>query len=1346
MAQHNSSQSLHQSQSQQQQPAQQQQQQQQQQQNGLTQAPPQVVAASQQNNNLAANYPHHYQIPGGVYVPSATPHGGAIYSVMPTALPGNVFVNNVTANVNLHGAWATHPAYIPAGQTFIPASNDIQQNVASIEPALQPIVSQQNNNTIARNGNRRNRNNSNPRNNSVNRRNDYNQRPHLNSPVPQDIANANGIDPSNQTLNQSYHHPYGYPQFACHQPQFFNHVPPQQVSHSQAQQATGAPLYLTSMYAPGPHFFNYPVIISPAAPAHMLSQSAPQSQEYQLGEERNPEGVVDQHGQPIHINVASGNMIQPQLWNPHEIPIEYQEEYHVIGNIPNNEGNEDINHNPAVSITDSDTPSMISPSSYSIHYDPNLQLIEAQQHMSSLQIYDQHAPVNEDEIHQQQQIIQDQQNEQNYPRMHEQVVMISQEVSVYEQEPVCDQADIIQGLNSPLQQHIEQQNVYHQQYQQHNLEQGEEYPQQQPQYRNASSEDREYKDRDENHDFNQNVPNIQNENGMHQDNVLCAQDIGLNTNSNENISVATNCEGQLSVTMSEMISEENIQQFEPAKEFHKSLEALKVEEKVIKATSTNVQIQPQQPQTQITTQAVLLPYQPFLPNQSAPQSTEIQTNQILLPQVKAAPFIPPQITKKTTASVAVTATPTQQHITTHVGLSNNHITTIKPEFDANISPPTSVNLQSKINISSTQNGVQPHRDRRTQSGAQVEQKSIASTAVPHQIQENNYLQSNNIIQVEVKKSELPIIDQNIKKTEKKEEVAASNMVVSNKEIDTKSPNSTVQQPQSGPKSWASLFNNTVPIANNHSLVNTTSNNNSASKKPVAKVLPFEGTANVKTSINPGVLSYSAASAQGASSSNNKPSVSTPLVSSSPNIINSQTNGVKSGKSFSNQQNISGDNSDEWTIKYADFLKKYKTDFSPVSLKPRGLKNPNNYCFINAVLQALIGCSPLYNLLKSAPKQSAALHLDKSKIPTINAMSQLISEFNTLPFGVRLINRRDRTQKQNQKQINSDELVGELQTDSAFEASPIYKLWNSSRPDIDEGRQGDAEEFLSYVLNKLNDEMLEIIKLMAKPVAQVPVQQNGNAFGETDEGGDDDWQMIYNNKNKGSVTRQTDFGKTPISDIFRGELRSRLQREGEHSTDVIQPFFTLQLNIEKAVSVREALEILVGRDQLEGVTCSKTNQEVVAWQQMNLEKLPLILIVHLKFFDYKSDGCTKIVKQFEFPLELKIDTKILASKKYSAKQKLYRLFAVVYHDGKEAIKGHYISDVYHSGYSNWLRYDDANVKPIGENSVLRPRGLRVPYLLFYRRCDTIPATSTTSTPQQQHQQPQQQHQHGSTHSK
>lgn len=90
-----------------------------------------------------------------------------------------------------------------------------------------------------------------------------------------------------------------------------------------------------------------------------------------------------------------------------------------------------------------------------------------------------------------------------------------------------------------------------------------------------------------------------------------------------------------------------------------------------------------------------------------------------------------------------------------------------------------------------------------------------------------------------------------------------------------------------------------------------------------------------------------------------------------------------------------------------------------------------------------------------------------------------------------------------------------------------------------------------------------------------------------------------------------------------------------------------------------------------------------------------------------------------PFNPPTNTEILASKKYSQKQRAYRLFAVVYHDGKEASKGHYITDVYHTGYGCWLRYDDSSVKSVSENHVLLPRTPRVPYLLYYRRCDTIP---------------------------
>lgn len=60
--------------------------------------------------------------------------------------------------------------------------------------------------------------------------------------------------------------------------------------------------------------------------------------------------------------------------------------------------------------------------------------------------------------------------------------------------------------------------------------------------------------------------------------------------------------------------------------------------------------------------------------------------------------------------------------------------------------------------------------------------------------------------------------------------------------------------------------------------------------------------------------------------------------------------------------------------------------------------------------------------------------------------------------------------------------------------------------------------------------------------------------------------MIGSRNKGTITRTTDYARTPISDIFRGKLRSRVTREGDHSTDNIQPFFTLQLDIEVQLKI------------------------------------------------------------------------------------------------------------------------------------------------------------------------------------
>lgn len=70
---------------------------------------------------------------------------------------------------------------------------------------------------------------------------------------------------------------------------------------------------------------------------------------------------------------------------------------------------------------------------------------------------------------------------------------------------------------------------------------------------------------------------------------------------------------------------------------------------------------------------------------------------------------------------------------------------------------------------------------------------------------------------------------------------------------------------------------------------------------------------------------------------------------------------------------------------------------------------------------------------------------------------------------------------------------------------------------------------------------------------------------------------------GRITRRAEMGKTPLSEIFRGQLRSRLQRADEESTDNVQPFFTLQLDIEVWHSIYIVSPILSRIKYLDKIT-------------------------------------------------------------------------------------------------------------------------------------------------------------------
>ncbi|XP_021441867.2 ubiquitin carboxyl-terminal hydrolase 10 isoform X2 [Oncorhynchus mykiss] len=411
--------------------------------------------------------------------------------------------------------------------------------------------------------------------------------------------------------------------------------------------------------------------------------------------------------------------------------------------------------------------------------------------------------------------------------------------------------------------------------------------------------------------------------------------------------------------------------------------------------------------------------------------------------------------------------------------------------------------------------------------------------------------------------------------------------------------------------------------------------------------------------------------------------------------------------------------DPMAPKLAELIENVKLIHKPVSLQPRGLINRGNWCYINATLQALIACPPMYHLLKSIPLFNDTQRPCTST-PMMDNFVRLVNEFNNMPVPSKA-----------KQQAAGEKIIKDIRPGAPFEPNYIYRLLTLIKSSLSEkGRQEDAEEYLGFTLNGLHEEMLALKKLFSPqeekaPTPNGPESQSGTVdddVADKEEGSEDEWEQV-GPRNKTSITRQADFVRTPITDIFGGHIRSVVYQQNSKESATLQPFFTLQLDIqsEKIRTVQEALETLVARESVQGYT-TKTKQEIEISRRVTLEELPPVLVLHLKRFVFeKTGGCQKLIKNIDYPVDLEISKDLLSSgvrSKIFKGQRTYRLFAVVYHHGNSATGGHYTTDVFHIGLNGWLRIDDQSVKVINQYQVMKQTAERTAYLLYYRRVDLL----------------------------
>ena len=358
--------------------------------------------------------------------------------------------------------------------------------------------------------------------------------------------------------------------------------------------------------------------------------------------------------------------------------------------------------------------------------------------------------------------------------------------------------------------------------------------------------------------------------------------------------------------------------------------------------------------------------------------------------------------------------------------------------------------------------------------------------------------------------------------------------------------------------------------------------------------------------------------------------------------------------------------------------KTKPKFSNISNESsdfKGLKNFGNSCYSNVIIQILTSIPDFINVLYK-------------RYTLVENENDLFVDYPILSRVIEIIS--------NYKSKNTSLATNYLK-------DIVYKFDMS-------GSQNDAHEFLVFLLDRLNIELLNIEnKFQINNNTSNTNEHNINIEKEEPkenkiEDEEDEWEEV---KKGGKTMKQTNsiknFKTSILGEVFQGIIKQDIIQKGSSQSNCqIEPFFTLHLDNDEP-SIENMFEKFFKKKQIED-----SGDKYI---QSFLEKCPNIFIVNAKgfFYDKKNKMIVKIKKELIF------GEKLILKKEYVSpylrnKNIEYELIGIVVHKGNLATEGHYICYCKDNKDKKWFYLDDNKVIKVSEDLLHKIR----PYILFYKK--------------------------------